>query len=94
MMSRKAEMQSYTKSSRSAVVIASLLFALFCGQAHAQEIDGTWKLVMRKLPDGTKQVQQFWGVHGSQRAGEPKRVLAHPGPQACFFLSDFSLQNV
>ena len=49
-------MQSYTWSSRAAALIASLLLPFFCGLAHAQEIDGTWKLVMRKLPDGTTQV--------------------------------------
>ena len=49
-------MQSYTWSSRSAALIASLLLPLFCSLAHAQQIDGTWKLVMRKLPDGTTQV--------------------------------------
>ena len=49
-------MQSYTWSSRAAALIASLLLPFFCGLALAQEIDGTWKLVMRKLPDGTTQV--------------------------------------
>ena len=49
-------MQSYTRNSRSAALIASLLLPLFCSLAHAQDIDGTWKLVMRKLPDGTAQV--------------------------------------
>jgi hypothetical protein len=49
-------MRSYTWSSRSAVLIASLLLPLFFNLAHAQDIDGTWKLVMRKLPDGTTQV--------------------------------------
>ena len=49
-------MQSYTRNSRSAALIASLLLPLFCSLAHAQDIDGTWKLVMRKLPDGPTQV--------------------------------------
>jgi hypothetical protein len=49
-------MQSYTRSSKAAVLIAALLLPLFCSLAHAQELEGTWKLVMRKLPDGTTQV--------------------------------------
>ena len=49
-------MQSYTWSSKAAVLIAALLLPLFCSLAHAQELEGTWKLVMRKLPDGTTQV--------------------------------------
>jgi hypothetical protein len=49
-------MQSYAWSLRAAALIASLLSPLFCGLAHAQDMDGTWKLVMRKLPDGTTQV--------------------------------------
>jgi hypothetical protein len=53
---RNAQMRSQTWSSRSAVLIASLLLPLFFNLAHAQDIDGTWKLVMRKLPDGTTQV--------------------------------------
>jgi hypothetical protein len=32
-------------------VVAFVL--LFCSLAQAQEIEGTWKLAMRKLPDGT-----------------------------------------
>ena len=49
-------MQSYTWSSKAAVLIAALLLPLFCSLAHAQELEGTWKLVMRKLPGGTTQV--------------------------------------
>jgi hypothetical protein len=49
-------MQSYTWSSKAAILIAALLLPLFCSLAHAQELEGTWKLVMRKLPDGTTQV--------------------------------------
>src|SRR5262249_47236786 len=56
MTRRKAEMQSYTWSSKAAVLIAALLLPLFCSLAHAQELEGTWKLVMRKLSDGTTQV--------------------------------------
>ena len=49
-------MQSHTWRFSSTLLIASLLLLPFCYFAHAQEIDGTWKLVMRKLPDGTTQV--------------------------------------
>jgi hypothetical protein len=39
-----------------AIVVAAFLLFAFCGITHAQELEGTWKLVMRKLPDGTTQV--------------------------------------
>ena len=32
------------------------LLLLSCGIAQAQDLEGTWRLVMRKLPDGTTQV--------------------------------------
>jgi hypothetical protein len=54
----------------------AILFALFallgiCGAAQAQELEGTWKLVMRKLPDGTKLVPPavfgLWTAHNGLR---------------------------
>lgn len=48
-------MQSRTGRPGWAILLASFLLLLCCGLAHAQDIDGTWKLVMRKLPDGTTQ---------------------------------------
>ena len=39
-----------------AILFASFLLLAICGVAQAQELEGTWKLVMRKLPDGTKLV--------------------------------------
>jgi hypothetical protein len=35
------------------ILFASFLLLGICGMAQAQELEGTWKLVMRKLPDGT-----------------------------------------
>src|SRR3954447_3246532 len=35
---------------------AVALLLMGCGIAQAQELEGTWRLVMRKLPDGTTQV--------------------------------------
>jgi hypothetical protein len=37
-----------------AILFASFVLLGICGAAQAQELEGTWKLVMRKLPDGTK----------------------------------------
>ena len=48
-------MQSRTGRPRLAVLLASFLLLLFCGVAQAQQFEGTWKLVMRKLPDGATQ---------------------------------------
>jgi hypothetical protein len=49
-------MQSRTCRLGRTISLVSLLLLLFCGLAQAQEIEGAWKLAMRKLPDGTTQV--------------------------------------
>jgi hypothetical protein len=49
-------MQSRTCKSPRGYWLVALLLSIFCGVAQAQELEGTWKLVMRKLPDGTTQV--------------------------------------
>ncbi len=37
-------------------LVAGLVISLACfAVAHAEEVEGTWQLVMRKLPDGTVQ---------------------------------------
>jgi hypothetical protein len=36
--------------------LVAVLVLLSSGIAQAQEIEGTWRLVMRKLPDGKTQV--------------------------------------
>lgn len=49
-------MQSRTYRLGRAFWLVSLLLVMFCGVcgvAQADETEGTWKLVMRKLPDGT-----------------------------------------
>jgi hypothetical protein len=38
------------------ILFASFVLLGICSAAQAQELEGTWKLVMRKLPDGTKLV--------------------------------------
>jgi hypothetical protein len=48
------EMKSRTYMAGRAIGLF-LLSLMFCGIAQAQEIEGTWKLVMRKLSDGTTQ---------------------------------------
>jgi hypothetical protein len=47
-------MVALNKPLRSCLLVAVLLL-LTCGLAQAQELEGTWKLVMRKLQDGTIQ---------------------------------------
>ena len=47
-------MVALNKPVRSCLLVAVLLLLTF-GLAQAQEIEGTWKLVMRKLQDGTTQ---------------------------------------
>jgi hypothetical protein len=49
-------MQSRTCQPARGYWLIALLLLIFCGAAQAQELEGTWKLVMRKLPDGTTQV--------------------------------------
>src|ERR1700758_5583820 len=49
-------MQSRTCKPARGYWLVALLLLIFCGVAQAQELEGTWKLVMRKLPDGTTQV--------------------------------------
>ena len=44
-------MVAFNKPVRSCLLVAVLLL-LSVGMAQAQEIEGTWKLVMRKLQDG------------------------------------------
>jgi hypothetical protein len=75
---------------------AIALLLMGCGIAQAQELEGTWRLVMRKLPDGhyASASSSSRGLHGLQRATEPERVLAHTGRQACLRLSDIHLQTV
>jgi hypothetical protein len=55
-MRRNVQMQSRTCRLGRTISLVSLLLLLFCGLAQAQEIEGTWKLAMRKLPDGTSLV--------------------------------------
>jgi hypothetical protein len=47
-------MVALNKPLRSCLLVAVLLL-LTCGLAQAQELEGTWKLVMRKLQDGSTQ---------------------------------------
>src|SRR6201993_3031841 len=56
MMREGSSMQPRTGRPGWAILLASFLLLLCCGPVHAQEMEGTWKLVMRKLPDGTTQV--------------------------------------
>ena len=80
-------MRSYTWRSGSAVLIAALLLLPFCGLAHTQELDGTWKLVMRKLPDGTTQVPPVvLGAYTVYSGLQNLNVFWHTpeGKPACF----------
>jgi hypothetical protein len=49
-------MQSRTCKPARAILLVSFLLPLFFSTTQAQEMGDTWRLVMRKLPDGTTQV--------------------------------------
>ena len=75
-------MQLFTSLSRR--ILAGLIASLsLCALAYADTPDGTYRLVMRKLTDGTVYSAggagnghlQEWGVSAH-------RVLAHPGRKA------------
>jgi hypothetical protein len=56
-MRRKCQMASCTtRRPAFGLWLIPVLLLMFCGAAQAQELEGTWKLVMRKLPDGATQV--------------------------------------
>ena len=49
---------SMALSSRSlgrSFTLVAILLLLSCGLAQSQDVEGTWRLVMRKLQDGTTQ---------------------------------------
>ena len=71
-------MQSRThKLTRGYWLIAALVL-LFSGIAQAQDIEGTWRLVMRKLPDGTTQVPPaVQGISMTQNGLWTRVVLWH-----------------
>jgi hypothetical protein len=84
-------MQSYAWSSRSAVLIVSLRFPLICSPVRAQEIDGTWKLVMRKLPDGATQVPPaVLGANTHHNGLRNLNVFWHTPDEKPAFLSEIS----
>jgi hypothetical protein len=52
-------------------LVVTVVLLLTCGVAQAQEIEGTWKLVMRKLQDGTQTPPAVQGAatwHGGLRS--------------------------
>ena len=55
--------------------LVAVLVLLFCGVAQARDIEGAWRLVMRKLPDGTTLVPP--AIHGSAttHAGVSSRIV-------------------
>ena len=60
--------------------VAALLLVL-CGPAHAEDIDGTWKLVMRKLPDGTVQMPPTVQGRFTIKNGVQQLVVFWPTPE-------------
>jgi len=54
---------------------------LFCGLAQAQEIEGTWKLAMRKLPDGTTLVPPAVEGAATRHDGRFMRIVFWHTPE-------------
>jgi len=60
------------------ILFASVLLLDICGMAQAQELEGTWKLVMRKLPDGTTlRPPAVLGVYTAHNGVQNLNVLWH-----------------
>jgi hypothetical protein len=53
MAGRKLQMLSTVYQLARSYWLVAVIVLPSCGMAQAQETEGTWKLVMRKLPDGT-----------------------------------------
>ena len=62
------------------LVFTIVVYIAFASLAHAQDTDGTWRLVMRKLPDGTVQTPPT--VHGmfSIKNGVNQIIVFAPTP--------------
>jgi hypothetical protein len=70
------------------ISLVLLLMLLFCGLAQAQDIEGTWKLAMRKLPDGTTLVPPAVEGALTWRDGRFMRIVFWHTPEGK--LSSFS----
>jgi len=66
-------MHSRTWRIGAAIWFSALLF-LFCGVAQAQDVEGKWKLVMSKLPDGKMQMPP--AILGAGTIYQGQRVVA------------------
>ena len=76
---------------------AVALLLMGCGIAQAQELEGTWRLVMRKLPDGTTQVPPaVLGAYTAYKELQNLNVFWHtPEGKPAFFsrISTYKLSN-
>jgi hypothetical protein len=71
-------MRSRSRKPGRAISFVSVLLLLFCGLAQGQELEGTWKLVMRKLPDGTTQAPPaVLGAYTAQNGLQNLNVFWH-----------------
>jgi hypothetical protein len=61
--------------------LVAVLVLLSCGIAQAQETEGTWKLVMRKLPDGTTLVPPAVQGATTRENGQWSRVVFWHTPE-------------
>ncbi len=57
-----------------------VLLLPFCGVAQAQELEGSWKLIMRKLPDGTTQLPPAVQGAATWHSGLRNLVVFWPTP--------------
>lgn len=62
------------------VLLAAALGIGFIGAPYAENIDGTWRLVMRKLPDGTVQTPPTVQGYSNTVDGVNQILVFWPGP--------------
>ena len=66
---------------RARTLVAGLAVSfLLCAGSHADEHDGTWRLAMRKLPDGTVMVPPTVQGMSSTKNGVNQLVVFWPAP--------------
>jgi hypothetical protein len=57
-----------------------ILSVALCAFAYADDLDGTWRLVMRKLPDGTVQTPPTVQGMGTTKNGVNQLIVFWPTP--------------
>jgi len=65
---------------KAALLVAAVGALAVCGVARADETDGTWRLVMRKLPDGTVQKPPVVQGLSTNKNGLNQLIVFWPTP--------------